>query len=144
VRTPSQTVGPYYAIGMCRRAENVLDADGVELVGRLLDGRDEPIVDGVIEVFDAQARRWGRCATDGDGAFSFRVPRDVARLETYVFARGLLRHQVTRVYLRDEGDALLRSLEPAESEKLLAHRDGDGMRFDIRMQGARATVFFEH
>ena len=26
-RTPSQTVGPYYAIGLCRRVENELAPD---------------------------------------------------------------------------------------------------------------------
>ena len=36
-RTPSQTVGPYYAIGLCRRDDNVLD----------------PV-----------ARTWGRSGTD--------------------------------------------------------------------------------
>ena len=39
MRTPSQTVGPFYAIGMCRRPDNELDPGGVELAGRLLDGR---------------------------------------------------------------------------------------------------------
>jgi protocatechuate 3,4-dioxygenase alpha subunit len=125
-RTPSQTVGPYFAIGMCRRADNVLDEGGVELAGSVVDGRGEPIPDAVIEVWDAEARLWGRCGTDSAGGFSFRVRGDADALETYVFARGLLRHERTRI--------LLRALE----------RDGDGrLRFDIRMQGADATVFYE-
>jgi len=144
VRTPSQTVGPFFAIGLCRRPENELDADGIELTGRLLDGRDEPIPDGVVEVWDAERRRWGRCGTDGGGRFSFRIPSDATCLEAYVFARGLLRHQRTRVYLREVEDDVLRSVEPGRRETLLARRDGDRLLFDIRMQGDRATVFFEH
>lgn len=125
-RTPSQTVGPYYAIGLSRREQNVLDRRGVQLHGRLLDGRGEGIEDGLIEVFDAASRRWGRCGTGAEGDYRFVVPRGAGTLEAYVFARGLLRHQLVRIPL-DEG-----------------HRDGDGFRFDIHLQGAHATQFFEH
>ena len=135
MRTPSQTVGPFFAIGLCRRAEHELDPDGVELTGRLLDGRGEPIPDGVIELWEPAGRRWGRCGTDDGGRFRFLVPRDVRRLEASVFARGLLRHQLTRIYVGGEG---------AEDATLVAQDDGEGFRFDIRMQGDRATLFFEH
>jgi protocatechuate 3,4-dioxygenase alpha subunit len=135
-RTPSQTVGPFYTIGMCRRPDDELDPDGIELVGQLFDGLGDPVADGVIEVWDGASRRWGRSGTDGGGWFRFLVPRDATRLEAFVFARGLLRHQLTRIYLRDD--------PAAEDETLLAQHEGDRMRFDIRMQGERATVFFEH
>jgi protocatechuate 3,4-dioxygenase alpha subunit len=135
-RTPSQTVGPFYSIGLCRRPDDELASDGVELVGRLLDGQGEPIWDGVIEVFDPASRTWGRSGTDADGGFRFRVARGASRLEAFVFARGLLRHQLTRIYLDGGADA--------EDETLIAERDGDRFRFDIRMQGDRATAFFEH
>ena len=143
-RTPSQTVGPYYAIGLCRRAENELDPDGVELTGALLDGRDEPIPDGVVELWDARGRRWGRCGTDTSGGFRFVVPRDCDVLEAFVFARGLLRHERTRVYLREQEDDVLSALPLEERATLLAQDDRGRLRFDIRMQGERATVFFEH
>ena len=140
--TPSQTVGPFYSIGMCRRPDDELDPDGIELTGLLLDGREEPIGDGVVEVWDATGRRWGRSGTDGDGRFRFLVPREAAVLEALVFARGLLRHQRTRIYLRETDDAVLASLDPAARETLVARAEGGGLRFDIRMQGERATVFF--
>jgi protocatechuate 3,4-dioxygenase alpha subunit len=133
-RTPSQTVGPYYAIGLCRRSEHELDPDGVELTGRLLDGCGEPIPDGLVELWDAGRRLWGRSPTDADGRFRFLVPREAARLEAFVHARGILRAQLTRIHLR----------EPAPDETLLARPDGGRLVFDIRMQGERATVFFEH
>jgi len=125
-RTPSQTVGPYFAIGMCRRPDNVLDEHGVELVGRLLDGLGEPIPDGVIELWDASARRFGRCGTDSDGGFSFRLRADAEAIECHVFARGLLRHERTRVF-------------PARFDR----DTEDRVRFDIRMQGDDATVFYD-
>jgi len=135
-RTPSQTVGPYYSIGLCRRPDHELAPDGVELTGRLLDGQGEPIRDGVVELFDTGTRAWGRSGTDEDGRFAFVVPPEARRLEAFVFARGLLRHQLTRIYL--DGGA------GAEDETLLAAPEGGGFRFDIRMQGDRATLFFEH
>ena len=123
-RTPSQTVGPFFTIGLCRRPENELVTDGVRLVGRLLDGQDEPVNDGVIEIFDAASGRWGRCGTDAEGRFSFLVAPDTRHVEAYVFARGLLKHQLTRVHLAD------------------AERKDGAYRFDIRLQGDRQTVFF--
>jgi protocatechuate 3,4-dioxygenase alpha subunit len=124
-RTPSQTVGPYYAIGLCRRPDNVLDADGIEVSGQLLDGQGEPISDGMIEIWDDEARRWGRSGTDSDGRFSFRVRPAAEVLEAHVFARGLLRHERTRIVLHE-----------------LARHDDGGVVFDIRMQGENATVFY--
>jgi protocatechuate 3,4-dioxygenase, alpha subunit len=143
-RTPSQTVGPFYAIGLCRHDDNVLDPGGIELAGSLLDGRDEPIGDGMVEVWDAAGGRWGRSGTAPDGGFAFRVPRDCDVLEAYVFARGLLRHQRTRIYLREVEDEVLAGLAPEQRATLLAAPLDGGLRFDIRMQGERQTVFFEH
>lgn len=141
-RTPSQTVGPFYAIGLCRRDENALDPNGVELLGRLLDGQGEPIPDGIVEVWHAASRRWGRSPTDASGGFRFRVPRDAAHLEAYVFARGLLRHQLTRVYLEDRPDAVLEGVPPERRRTLAARREDDGYVFDIHLQGEQETVFF--
>jgi len=142
--TPSQTVGPFYSIGLVEDGQNVLDPAGLVLDGRLLDGQGEPIWDGLIELWDAAGGRWGRSGTGPDGSFSFLVPVDVACFEVYVFARGLLRHQWTRVYLDDTDDAVLEGLEPRERATLIAHREGAGFRFDIHMQGDHATVFFAH
>jgi protocatechuate 3,4-dioxygenase, alpha subunit len=145
--TPSQTVGPFYTIGLVddERPQNELAAEGIELAGRLFDGEGAPIPDGLIEAWDAAGGRWGRSGTDGDGRFSFLVPREAVYLELYVFARGLLRHQWTRVYLGDAADDdVLAGVDPARRGTLLARSEADGLRFDIRMQGNDATVFFAH
>ncbi|MGH2935320.1 MAG: hypothetical protein ACRDL2_12525 [Gaiellaceae bacterium] len=142
--TPSQTVGPFYSIGLCRSADNELDPDGIELRGTLYDGQGERVPDGMIEVWDAALRAWGRCGTaEEGGSFRFRVPRDAVVLEMFVFARGMLRHERTRVYLREGDDELWNALDGAQRERLLTRRDGDALVFDIRMQGEDATVFFE-
>ena len=155
-RTPSQTVGPYYEIGLCRRPQNALaGAGGTRLTGQLLDGEGAPITDGLVEIWDPAGRRWARSGTDGDGRFAFLVtkpealPGHAPRFDVWVFARGLLRHQLTRIHLPDEHEAnardpVLSRLDPVERTTLLAEAENGALRFDIRMQGERATVFFAH
>jgi protocatechuate 3,4-dioxygenase, alpha subunit len=156
IRTPSQTVGPFYAIGLIRRVENTLvppgEPNAVELRGALLDGEGIPIDDGLIEICDGT--RWGRSGTDAAGTFVFQVakPEAVAgapHFDVFVFARGLLRHQLTRIYFPDEEsanarDPVLAGLNAADRATLVAVEQDGGLRFDIRMQGDRATVFFAH
>ena len=152
-RTPSQTVGPFYSIGLCRRADNELVAQGVRVSGMLLDGDGDPIPDGLIELWSAPARAWGRCGTHPDGRFEFVLAKPPAargeapRYDVYVFARGLLRHQLTRLYFPDEpeanaADPVLAALAPEQRATLVAQADGGGLRFEIRMQGESQTVFF--
>ncbi len=155
-KTPSQTVGPYYAIGLCRRPDNELvppgDPSSLRLIGRLLDGEGVGI-DGMIEVWDAGAQRWGRSGTDSEGMFQFTVAKPEAaageapRLDVVVFARGLLKHQLTRLYFPDEAaanaaDPVLSQLSEEDRATLVAEPEDGALRFDIRMQGDRATVFF--
>jgi protocatechuate 3,4-dioxygenase alpha subunit len=158
-RTPSQTVGPYYEIGLCRRDDAQLvdpaDSAPLRLQGRLFDGEGRAIPDGVVEVWDRIGRRWGRSGTDADGGFAFVVAKpdsegaNAPRLDVFVFARGLLRHQLTRVYFPDEpeanaADPVLSALGEAGRATLVAEPDGGALRFDIHLQGDRETVFFVH
>lgn len=139
--TPSQTVGPFFSIGLCRRAENELGST-LRLRGQLLDGAGEPVADGVIELWDAERRKWGRCGTDAAGGYEFTIDPPEPCLQVHVFARGLLKHQLTRVYAPGASDAVLESLPENDRATLVAALDEGGLRFDIRMQGPRQTVFF--
>jgi protocatechuate 3,4-dioxygenase alpha subunit len=87
--TPSQTVGPYFAIGLTwPDGPFVVDAGtsgAIWLRGRVLDGAGEPVPDAVVETWQADPggrydhpddprgggegdfRAFGRCATDEDG-----------------------------------------------------------------------------
>jgi protocatechuate 3,4-dioxygenase, alpha subunit len=159
LRTPSQTVGPFYSIGLDRRSENALiapdDPAALRVVGRLLDGAGVPVEDGLIEVWSASAGAWGRSGTAPEGSFWFVLAKpaaaggDAPHYDVLVFARGLLRHQWTRLYFPDEfeanaADPLLAGLPEADRATLIAEQEDGGLRFDIRMQGERQTVFFEH
>ena len=152
-RTPSQTVGPYYAIGLARRDESKLVPEGVRLSGELVDGDGVPVVDGMIEVWDQVGRHWARSGTHPAGTFSFTVEKPAAtganapHLLVYVFARGLLKHQLTRLYFPDEqeanaADPVLSALPGEDRARLVAEQDDDGLRFDIHLQGDRETIFF--
>jgi protocatechuate 3,4-dioxygenase alpha subunit len=98
---------------------------------------------------------------DGDGTFEILtvkpgpVPGPGGRIQAphidvSVFARGLLRRCVTRIYFADEpeanaSDPVLGLVPPNRRHTLLAERTGDGYRFDIRIQGQEPdeTVFFD-
>jgi protocatechuate 3,4-dioxygenase alpha subunit len=157
---------------------SVVNEGGVLITGRLCDGAGEPVPDGLIETWQADPdgrfdhpsdprgavryrgfRGFGRCPTDADGRFAIRTLKpgalptsdgevEAPHLDVTVFARGLLRHLVTRLYFPDEphangADPVLRSLDAADRDALTAVPDGMGrLRFDIRLQGDGETPFF--
>ena len=103
-------------------------------------------------------RRFGRCPTDAEGRWAVRTRKpgplpapdggtEAPHLDVSVFARGLLNRLVTRVYCPDEPDAnaadpLLASIpDPEVRARLVAAADGDGLRFDIHLQGDQETPF---
>jgi protocatechuate 3,4-dioxygenase alpha subunit len=73
-------------------------------------------------------------------------------LSIAVFARGLMNHLLTRIYFEDESstesDPILRLVPEARRTTLIARRVADESltplyRFDIVLQGAGETVFFD-
>ena len=81
-QTPSQTVGPYFSLGLFGRQANELSASGtpgaVRVSGRVLDGAGEPVPDAMVEVWQADEEGryrgdfgWGRSGCDAEGRFSF-------------------------------------------------------------------------
>ena len=153
--TPSQTVGPFFRLGLCVRPnEEVVPAEtggAVRIRGLVLDGAGEPVPDALLEV--AQDGQFARCGTDSEGAFHFVVRKPAAaggeapHLDVTVFARGLLRQLQTRMYFPDETEANIAdpALQAAGERRdtLIARADRGVLRFDIRLQGDDETVFFE-
>jgi protocatechuate 3,4-dioxygenase, alpha subunit len=161
-RTPSQTVGPFYAIGLTRAPHgpqnelaDLSDPDSLRLIGQLIDGQGTPISDGMIELWDGVGKRWGRSGTDSEGRFSFLITKpdvpagEAPRFDVLVFARGMLKHELTRIYFPDEAEAnaadpVYAALDEDARATLVAEAEDGALRFDIRMQGDRHTVFFAH
>ena len=104
---------------------------------------------------------FGRCGTDDEGRCGFVTvkpgpvpgpdgggPQQAPHITVSVFARGLLKPVVTRIYFPDEeeanaADPVLSSIEDPGLRKTLVARDEGGyLRFDVRLQGEDQTVFF--
>ncbi|SEE80498.1 protocatechuate 3,4-dioxygenase alpha subunit [Streptomyces sp. 3213] len=117
--------------------------------------RRDPASGGYLGRNGVEFTGWGRIQTDANGHWYARTLRPGARgqnapyLSACVFARGLLMHLFTRIYLPGDeaalaGDPLLSGLAPARRDTLIAQDDGRGTyRFDIRLQGEGETVFLE-
>jgi len=159
--TPSQTVGPFFAIGLPFEAGPYAceqDApDAIWVRGTVYDGAGDPVPDALIETWQTSPtdfRGFTRCATGPDGSYAIRTrrPRPVPgpdgrpqapHLAVSVFARGLLDRVVTRIYFEDGADPILSTVDPSRRATLVAKPHEDGYRFDIRLQGEGETVFFE-
>ncbi|MEU8383306.1 protocatechuate 3,4-dioxygenase subunit alpha [Streptosporangium sp. NPDC048865] len=169
--TPSQTVGPFYGYALPFPGGGDIATGGITVHGYVHDGAGAPVPDALLEFWQAgpsgdltgapgTLRRdpvngavvgrngvdftgFGRVPTDADGRWTLRtlVPGN-GYISVCVFARGLLHHLYTRVYLAH--DAFLDSLPPERAHTLLAVRERDDLyRFDIHLQGEKETIFFD-
>ena len=166
--TPSQTIGPFFHDALLATDLSRLvppdHPEAIEITGVVHDGAGEPVTDAMVEIQAPNptppSTDFGRSATTNGGEFSFvtlkpgPVPvlgggAQAPHFLVSVFARGLLKRLVTRIYFPDEAaanaeDPVLRSI-PDEKLRasLVARAVADGFRFDVRLQGAGRTAFFE-
>jgi protocatechuate 3,4-dioxygenase, alpha subunit len=150
----------------------------ITIEGRVLDGDTAGVSDAMIELWQSNAdgrydhpddsqeklidpdfHGFGRAATDERGCFRFytikpgSVPGpgnllQAPHINVSIFARGLLKGLVTRIYFPDEPlnavDAVLNGVAAERRSTLVAHIDQTGiLRFDIVLQGENETVFFD-
>jgi protocatechuate 3,4-dioxygenase alpha subunit len=169
----SQTAGPYVHIGL---TPNFCDIRGVypadlgaamltdstrgtriELAGRVIDGDGAPVIDAVIEIWQADAdgiyhtaaepgafTGWGRQPMSEAGSYSFRTikPGRVAgpdgkpmapHVSLWIVARGINTGLQTRLYFDDEDEAnasdwvLNRIPSPARRRTLIARKEAAEM-----------------
>ena len=102
---------------------------------------------------------FGRVYTDASGLFRFttikpgRVPApggglQAPHINVTIFMRGMLRQLNTRIYFpadpANAEDAVLQSVpEPRRGTLIAAPREGK-LEWNVRLQGAGETVFFDH
>jgi protocatechuate 3,4-dioxygenase, alpha subunit len=171
--TPSQTIGPFFHDALLDSNYSELvppdQPEGVTIKGTIYDGAGEVVPDAMVEIWQANRDGlsldedflgFGRSGTDRGGTFSFwtvkpgPVPGPDGQLQAphvmvSVFARGLLKRLVTRIYFPDEEEAnavdpVLSSIEDQGFRRtLIAHDEGNALRFDIHLQGDGQTAFFE-
>jgi protocatechuate 3,4-dioxygenase alpha subunit len=171
--TPSQTAGPYVHIGMTPNfcdirgiypadlgATMVTEAtagERIEIAGRVIDGDGAPVIDAVIEIWQADSTGvyrthaqageftgWGRQPMSEAGAYSFKTikPGRVAgpdgkpmapHISLWVVARGINIGLQTRLYFEDEAEAnatdwvLIRIQSPARRKTLIARKEAGEM-----------------
>ena len=95
--TPSQTIGPFFAVGLCWPDGPAVVVDGtpgaVWVGGQVIDGAGDPVPDALVETWQADGqgrfahpddpsgstrsgfRGFGRCATDAEGRWAVRTVR---------------------------------------------------------------------
>src|SRR5215472_17771545 len=132
----------------------------VTLRGRLLDGDGKPVNDGEVELWQANAqgkyahpedaqdkpidkafRGFGRSLTRSDGGFRFSTVKpgpvpgpdgttQAPHIVVTVFARGMLKHVITRMYFPDEpanaNDPVLKLVPADRRPTLIAKRASAG------------------
>jgi len=161
-------------------AGDTTEGERVRISISVLDGDGVPVSDAAIEVWQADARgryrhpddleptdcdpAWrglGRLALDQQGSCVFesvkpgRVPgrgdaTQAPHLNVSIFARGLLKQLVTRIYFAGDPanleDPVLALVPDGRRETLMAQPDNShpsGWRFEIRLCGDNETVFFD-
>jgi protocatechuate 3,4-dioxygenase alpha subunit len=128
METPSQTIGPFFAVALGREDSG----EALRVEGTVFDGAHEPVDDAYIELWDG--RHLARCPTDDQGRYGVSIARpEGAYISVSVFARGLLQRLATRIYTSEPDDPALAGL--------LAREEDGVLRFDIHLQGENETVF---
>jgi protocatechuate 3,4-dioxygenase alpha subunit len=153
--TASQTAGPYFSIGLSPLYRSVLLEPGsTTITGRVLDGHGQPIIDALLELWQADAEGryagtgagpsngalgFGRVPTDREGAFRFQTQKpgrvvgpggklQAPHVNVCVLMRGLLKPVHTRLYFPSDpshaDDPILALVPKARRATLIAHALG--------------------
>jgi len=179
IPSASQTVGPYFRIGLQymidREVASLSPSDAIELRGKVIDRDGSPVPDALLEFWSAGDASmtaesgshenglpsgFRRVATDENGNYSATVmkptPIQFAGGRTQAphflvlfFARGLLRHLLTRVYFANDStndaDPVLLQVPAERRHTLIAQSgssDGHIFHWNVTLQGKDETVFF--
>ncbi len=148
--TPFQTVGPFLHIGFRAGLAPLADSQaGVRITirGKLVDGAGAGIPDGVLEWWHPDLPEVQRSFTSDGGAFEINTIK-APHVAVRILGRGIQLPYVTRVYFEDDAttadDPILKLVPEHRRGTLIAHRIADNeYRFDVVVQGANETVFFD-
>ena len=169
--TTSQTIGPFsheaWRWAVDATAQVNCSAPMITVSGVIYDGDGTPINDAMIEAWlpDSAGMEaahaipgFRRVPSGEDGSFQFELSAAVAAesarlgqpaMFVTVFARGLVKHQFTAVFLEDDAglaEAPILTQVPAERRiTLIAIKQAErSYRWDIWMHTDKETVFFDY
>ena len=143
----------------------------IQIGGRVLQDDGSPVNCALVEIWQADAagrfasnggdpgfKGFGRSLTRHDGRYGFRTVRpgpvpgpgnalQAPHIAVSVFAAGLLRRVITRIYFDgeplNEADPVLGTIEDDAARETLLARPADGRyAFDIVLRGPNQTAFF--
>jgi protocatechuate 3,4-dioxygenase alpha subunit len=138
--TASQTVGPFFRIGLSWLNGTGTGAAETVVHGRVIDGAGQPVPDAMLEIWQPGGG-FCRIPTSTDGSFRFTSAK-VPYLSVLIFMRGLLKHLMTRICFDPSDPAL--QLVPEERRATLVPRETGGeFEWNVVLQGENETVFFE-
>ena len=165
VPTGEMTLGPFFPREFAQGADDLTLLDGarapgevIEVTGRVTQADGRPLDNLVLEIWQADSRGrydaadfvgWGRTATDASGVYRLRTIRPgasdgrLAHINFLLLYSGLMRHLQTVMFFQDGKDAVLDAVPAARRSLLIAKRDGNAYRFDIRLRGEGETPFFD-
>ena len=169
--SPSQTIGPFshegwrWAVGASDACAAAL-AGGptLSLGGTVRDGAGAVVDDAMIECWSPASAAaestlalpgFRRTPTDLEGRYQFTLSHPAAHTPgepvayITVFARGLVLHQFSAVFLDDDPGLaraeLLAQVPAARRHTLVARKTGANLyEWNIKMQGDDETVFFDY
>jgi protocatechuate 3,4-dioxygenase alpha subunit len=166
--TTTQTIGPFpheaWRWGVDASATLESSAPVITISGVIRDGDGKPINDAWVEAWmpDAVAAEaaqaipgFRRIPSDDDGAFHIQVslphPASSGKpvLFATIFARGLIKHQFTAVFLEDDSglaqSEILNQVPADRRHTLIARKQGNARyHWDIWMQSDKETAFFDY
>lgn len=164
---------------LCATPEPSLVPGSIAVSGCVLDGAGNPVQDAMLEFWRADPQghysteppQEGACpagcpsgftrvASDEQGCFTCSLSKpgpvefgdgrtQAPHLVVLVFARGLLRHLITRMYFPGEAanhtDPILQLVPPRRRPTLIARstaEDPNHLKWNVVLQGDEETVFF--
>ena len=156
-QTPSQTVGPFYSIGLTDRAMNSLVTDNtpgqrIRIEGQVIDGDGKPVPDAMVEIWQANAAGlhnhpddkqekpldqsftgWGRSGTEPAGFYFFDTikPGPVPASEPSVQAPHINITVFARGMLVHAFTRIYFSDEPANAEDLILNSIDNARRHTV-------------
>ena len=173
---PYLRIGLIYGEAQNNLLQEKTAGERIRITGTVLDGEGQPVDDAMIEIWQPDAKGifnhesdplqaqadphffgFGRAENRHGGVFAFDTIKPGGRdgnppfINVYVFARGMLRHALTRIYFADEldnaNDPVLAEIDAERRSTLIATLENGGdlptYRFDVHLQGEQETVFFE-
>ncbi|MDQ5848994.1 MAG: protocatechuate 3,4-dioxygenase subunit alpha [Pseudomonadota bacterium] len=165
IPTAEMTLGPFFPREFAQGANDLTSVEGkpakgeiIEITGRVVQLDGSALDNVIIEIWqaDADGRHdnpaffgWGRAASDAKGIYSFRTVRPGApagrasHINFLILYSGLMRQLQTVMFFELSDDPVLNAVAAPLRNRLVAKKQGNTYRFDIRLRGEGETPFFD-